>query len=160
MLLFCSLIVTMHITKAKLNPSRSIPIGIYVPDPTPIHVGSLVWFRPPLAISKYIKSLGTEVSSKYEWAFNGFTKPVIAMTGDTICEDPFTRRFSVNGRELGVALATNSTGVELPTFIGCHKLQDEVAVYSDEIDDSLDSRYYGAIKMTEVRHYKPWAIIQ
>lgn len=146
----------------KLNESHSLPRGLYVRTGDPIMYGSLVWFRLPGVMNEYFSTVEMrgEHRTMAEWYAapgNGELKPVVGMEGDTICRQGV--QFSINGKHLGDALLVGPSLWWLPRWEGCRTLaSDELAVFSDRIPDSVDSRYYGAIKRDGAMPYRPWLV--
>lgn len=140
----------------KFNSSPSLPRGWYLRSFVPIARGSLVWFRLPAVMDDYVASV-PGMAAWYADPENGLLKPVVAVAGDTICRDGLA--FSVDGRVLGTALRFGPSGRPLPVWSGCRLLAaGEIAVFSDRIPDSDDSRYYGAIAAGAAVPYRPWLV--
>lgn len=139
----------------KINPTNSLPKGIYVRSIVPIRKGSIVWFRLPETMRPYVGQY-PEWLAFFDKPGNGLMKPVVAVEGDEICREAATDVFTVAGEFKGVALADGPDGHELPRWRGCRQLgPNEIAVFSDRIPDSLDSRYFGPLRIDEVRTYRP-----
>lgn len=159
--LFSCAAVTAAVSKTvgfdmKFNPSPSLPRGWYLRSSEPIERGSLVWFRLPAVMDEYVASL-PGMTAWYGEPENGLLKPVAAIAGDTICRDGLA--FSINGRVVGTALQSGPSGWPLPVWSGCRLLAvSEIAVFSDRIPDSNDSRYYGAIAASAAVAYRPWLV--
>ncbi|MBK8177257.1 MAG: S26 family signal peptidase [Rhodospirillales bacterium] len=140
----------------KFNSSPSLPRGWYVRSNQPIARGGLVWFRLPPVMADYVASV-PGMAAWYADPENGLLKPVAAVAGDTICRDGLA--FSINGHVVGTALPFGPSGRPLPVWSGCRRLAvGEIAVFSDRIPDSDDSRYYGAIAATAAVAYRPWLV--
>lgn len=137
-----------------INISDSIPRGIYVRTfVETIRRGSIVAFPMPTAMQNYIAPYP-------EWfAFfvsHRLIKPVVAIAGDAICRDGDTNIVTVNGMELGIAQTKGKDGRSLPSWSGCKVLgADEIAVASDRIPDSLDSKIFGPVPASTARIYRP-----
>lgn len=136
------------------NDSASVPLGFWWraggPE-TPLRPGMVIGFRPPAAGRAYVAAhlpqyLHGELILKY----------VVATAGGRICRDP-AGAFSVNGRVLGRALKADEHGNLLPAWQGCRMLSaGSVAVFSNRIPDSYDSRYYGAVPARDIKAvYRP-----
>jgi type IV secretory pathway protease TraF len=129
------------------NISPSLPLGWYMRVNEPVTTGSLVTFPLPRSMSAYAAS---EPAMQAFFRDHSLIKPVVAMSGDTICRD---RRgvFSVNGKALATAARTGPTGRPLPVWRGCVELsKDEIAVFSNRVPDSIDSRLFGAVPLSDV----------
>jgi len=148
-----------HIAGAKLNPSPSLPLGIYIPSGTPIERGTIVFFRLPPVMREYVATFpgGAEL---YGRAANGILKPVVGIEGDVICREAATSVFKAAGRNLGVAQQTGPNGAALPVWSGCRRLEHgEIAVGSSRIEDSMDSRFFGPISAAGAAPYRPWVTL-
>lgn len=138
----------------KVNGTRSLPRGIYVRTFEPIRRGAIVWFPLPAAMRSYVAAF-PGAAAWFERPSNGLLKPVVGLDGDVICggEDGV---FSLNGRALGRVPAARPDGRALPIWQGCrHLAQGELAVFSDRIPDSLDSRFYGPVAAADAHVYRP-----
>jgi len=138
----------------KLNRTSSLPHGLYVRTFEPPRVGTIVWFPLPAALKTYVAGF-PGAAQWFEQPTNGLLKPVVGATGDTICRSP-EGTFSLNGHTLGRAPAAGPDGRPLPSWEGCRRLgEDELAVFSDRLADSLDSRLYGPVAAAGAHVYRP-----
>jgi type IV secretory pathway protease TraF len=138
----------------KVNGTRSLPRGLYVRSFEEIRPGAIVWFPLPDALRAYVAGV-PGAAAWFEHSSNGLMKPVIGTEGDVICRDA-DGVFSRNGEALGRAAATGPDGRPAPTWQGCRRLAEgELAVFSDRLPDSLDSRLYGPVKAAGARVYRP-----
>ena len=136
------------------NDSASVPLGFWWRadgPPTVLRAGMVIGFRPPAAGRAYVAAhmpeyLHDELILKY----------VAATAGDRICRTA-GGAFSVNGRVLGSAARADQHGNPLPTWQGCVTLPaGSVAVFSNRIPNSYDSRYYGAVPAGDIKAvYRP-----
>jgi len=135
------------------NVSASLPEGWYVRVSGPLQTGSLVTFMLPRSMAPYAASVPAMQSFFRD---HPLLKPVVGLAGDTICRD-HQDVFSVNGTPLAVAMRAGPSGHPLPAWHGCHVLaEDEIAVFSNRIPDSIDSRLFGAVPIAEVTGtYRP-----
>lgn len=142
----------------RLNPSQSMPRGLYIIDRTaPITRGSTIFMTLPPVMRDYVSTFPGALQM-YDKAENGFLKPVVGVAGDVICRTA-NDAFIVNGVSLGMALRFGPSGAALPVWRGCHTLaSDELAVFSDHIADSTDSRYFGAIKSNTAIVARPFLV--
>lgn len=124
------------------NDSPSVPRGFWLRTSTPVaqvRVGDVIAFRPPKAADSYLRRAMPEYLHR-----QSIIKYVVATVGNTICRHG--RHFSVNGHQLGNAYLRDRNGVPLPRWTGCDTLtRHQLAVFSNRIPNSFDSRYYGAI---------------
>jgi type IV secretory pathway protease TraF len=138
----------------KVNGTRSLPRGIYVRTFEPIRRGAIVWFPLPAAMRSYVAAF-PGAAAWFETPANGLLKPVVGLAGDVICRGD-DGVFSLNDQTLGRAPAARPDGGALPAWQGCRRLgPNELAVFSDRIPDSLDSRLYGPIAAAGAHVYRP-----
>jgi type IV secretory pathway protease TraF len=135
------------------NISASLPEGWYVRVSGPLQTGSLVTFRLPRSMDPYAASVPAMQSFFRD---HPLLKPIAGLAGDTICRDD-QDIFSIYGTPLAVVLRAGPSGHPLPAWHGCHVLaEDEIAVFSTRIPDSIDSRLFGAVPIAEVTGtYRP-----
>lgn len=125
-----------------LNTSPSEPVGLYrrvAAEPAP---GALIAFRPPLAAMSYLRL------AQPGRARGSILKGVAAGEGALACADVV---LSVDGRALGAVADRDRGGRTLPRWRGCKRLEaGEYLVFSGRIPNSFDSRYYGAVRRSEI----------
>jgi len=118
----------------------SVPIGFYLRTAAPVGQGSYVLIDTPAALRAY---------TPYTAGEHQLIKPVIAAGGTLAC-----------ARDGGVAvgdaavlprLLVDRENRKLPQFLECRRLaKDELFLASTRIPDSLDSRYFGPVHLSEV----------
>jgi type IV secretory pathway protease TraF len=136
----------------KVNGTRSLPRGLYVRTFEPIRRGAIVWFPLPAAMRSYVAAF-PGAAAWFDRPANGLLKHVVGLAGDVICRGG-DGVFSLNGRALGRVPA--ASGRPLPAWQGCRRLGPaELAVFSDRIPDSLDSRLYGPVAAADAHVYRP-----
>ena len=145
-----------YTTGWRINISNSYPPGLYrlTTDATPFHTGNLVLFCPPdgpamqLALSRdYIKP-GT-----CRGGFSPVIKKIMAVAGDRITLDALIH---INDRLLPGyrVLKTDSHHRPLPQLANLTVPQNSVFLLSDHRPaDSFDSRYYGAVPVSQIQGY-------
>lgn len=125
-----------------LNTSPSEPIGLYrrvAAEPTP---GALIAFRPPPAAMPYLRA------AQPGRARGTILKAIAAGEGTLACAG---EALWVDGRRLGAIAVRDRGGRALPHWRGCMRLAaGEYLVFSDRIPNSFDSRYYGAVRRSEI----------
>ncbi len=135
------------------NGSSSLPRGWYVRSfDDPETLGEIIAFSVPPGGTAYINA--SPAMAFYRNGAHPLIKPVVAAAGATICR--MGAAFIVNGQTRGAALERDVDGTKLPDWQGCRKLQPgEVAVYSDRITNSFDSRYFAAVPAAGAHTYRP-----
>jgi conjugative transfer signal peptidase TraF len=126
------------------NASESVPIGLYNVQPAgTLAVTNLVIALPPeplailLAEGAYLP-LGVPL-----------IKRILALPGQSVCRDDLL--ISVDGIEMGAALARDRRGRALPTWQGCQVIaQGEVFLMNWDEPASLDGRYFGPIPSSAI----------
>lgn len=121
------------------NASASAPLGLYFVQPgARIEGGDLVLAVLPEAPRRLAAERG--------YLPNGvpLIKRVAALDGDTICAAG--AMVSVNGRVVAERLARDRLDRPLPSWSGCHLLDNgEVFLLMESVSDSFDGRYFGPI---------------
>ena len=120
------------------NASASAPVGFYRVLPGNAVRGDLVLVRTPESVRQLAVERG------YLPATVPLVKRVAALDGDIVCAADDV--ISVNGRVVAERLARDRLGRPLPSWSGCHLLDDgEVFLLMEGVSDSFDGRYFGPI---------------
>lgn len=152
-----------------INVSDSLPKGLYVRTFGGVEVGSIVAIPTPQVLLDYMHRTADvaiergQYDAAEKWRFTAdwlgkhpLLKPVIADAGDVICRDPASGVFTARGEQVGIAQSVGPGNVDLPYWSGCIRLKaGQIAVGSGRIDDSIDSRYFGAVQRSQARAYIP-----
>lgn len=126
---------------AVINESTSLPRGLYIASGREIGRGSIVMLQQPDAARRYLVRLGVPADLP-------LLKRVAGLPGDPVCASPNTVR--VAGRSARI-LAADSHGTALPAWRGCRRLgHDELFLLGDSAA-SFDSRYFGPVRVADVR---------
>jgi type IV secretory pathway protease TraF len=126
-----------------INPSPSVPPGLYLRSPLEPAVGRLLAFYTPRPGRAYAQANLPELDR------GSILKPVAAGEGAKVCA--LEGRLSVDGRVLGPIVARDRRGQLLPHWTGCRRLgAGEYLVFSSRIWNSFDSRYYGPVARTDI----------
>lgn len=123
-----------------INPTESLPRGLYVKSSAPLAVGAIVEFHTPDVVRSHV-----------DGGFEYLLKPVVAGPGDRV--DTTTGRVIVNGTAIADSnlLSTDSQGRPVPSWCDSRVLgPDEFFVLSTRIPNSVDSRYFGPIRRADV----------
>lgn len=125
------------------NASASAPIGLYRVLPGKLVRGDLVLVHTPDSVRQLAAERG------YLPQNVPLVKRVAALDGDIVCAAGDV--ISVNGRVVAERLARDRLGRPLPTWTGCHLLDDgEVFLLMEGVSDSFDGRYFGQIPTTAI----------
>jgi type IV secretory pathway protease TraF len=83
-----------------------------------------------------------------------FLKPLAAGPGDYVC---VTDHLTINAQQIAPVFNAGSDGVPLPRWNGCRTLEPaEWFAYAPRIPNSMDSRYYGPVKESDmIGVYRP-----
>ena len=121
------------------NASASVPIGLYALRPAgSLQPGELVVVMPPDYLTDFLADRG------YLPAGVPLLKRVLALPGQVVCRSG--RRVTVDDVPVGEALERDRLGRPLPVWQGCHRIAEgEVFLMNRQREDSLDSRYFGAL---------------
>jgi len=126
------------------NLTESIPKGVYfLHRNAPVIRNSLIAFNLPDELEKFA------IQRQYIPSGVPFMKRVLGKAGDTVCVAP-DGNVDLNGEVIGLHYPLDRDGRKMPAWSGCHSLsQDEYFVFGDH-PRSFDSRYFGAVKRTDI----------
>lgn len=126
------------------NATASAPIGLYAVGPADkLEVGDLVVVRPDEALEDFM------VERRYIGRGIPLLKHIAALYGQQVCR--IGRDIMIDGRFAAAALDRDSRGRELPVWQGCqHIAPNAVFLLNSAARDSLDSRYFGPLSVTDV----------
>lgn len=123
-----------------VNTTSSLPPGFYLRITDPVNVGAIVEFRVP-------KQVRGHLSGRSDYLI----KPVVAGPGDTI--DTTSGEVILNGIPVANSrmLERDSYGSDMVQWRERRTLVDgEFFVLSTRIPNSLDSRYFGPIRLEQI----------
>jgi len=131
-----------------INPTGSLPIGLYRLSGMQPEIGSIALFSPPAAARDYKPFRAGEEESVR------LLKPIVGLPGMTVCAREGV--VSVGGQHYR-QMSVDSGGLPLPRFNGCRELAaGELFGVSSWIPNSFDSRYFGPIQLGDVfGYYEP-----
>jgi conjugative transfer signal peptidase TraF len=138
---------------AKINLSRSFPLGLYWDTRTVAQRQDLVYFSPPTTpVFELAKSRGY-IDANAFGGYQAMIKKIVAGPGDTVSVTD--QGVIVNGNPIKNTkpLSKDTEGRELPYYrISNYQMQgDEVLLISDLSPISFDARYFGPIKRRQIR---------
>ncbi|MGO4563185.1 S26 family signal peptidase [Mesorhizobium sp. 2RAF21] len=130
--------------KLLWNATASAPIGLYaVGLADKLQTGDLVVVRPDEALEDFM------VERRYIGRGVPLLKHIAALSGQQVCR--IGRDIMIDGRFAAAALDRDSRGRELPVWQGCqHIAPNVVFLLNPAARDSLDSRYFGPLPVTDV----------
>ena len=152
----CFLIITvgvsMYMAGARINISKSIPLGLYWVRSKAAHIGDYIIFCPPQTnIFKEAKNRGYIQYGFCPGGYGKMMKKILAAKGDVV--EISMDGVSVNGELLPHTkpLAVDKSGRPLPRLINRSYLlgQSELLLMTDHSDTSFDARYFGPIDVSK-----------
>ena len=137
---------------ARINTTRSIPIGLYWASDTEARTGAYVRFCPPDIDAMAMARQRGYISAGFcPGGYGYIMKRISAVAGDTVAID--SRGVAVNGRLLPFSWprAIDAAGRPLPGLQASYTLQaDQVLLMSDVSNTSFDARYYGPLNKAQI----------
>jgi conjugative transfer signal peptidase TraF len=126
------------------NGSASVPIGLYSLESfDQLAVTNLVVALPPNSLAAFLAERG------YVPLGVPLIKRVLALHGQSVCRNELV--ISVDGIEMGMALAGDRQGRPLPVWEGCRAIaQDEVFLMNRHEPASFDGRYFGPTSLRAI----------
>lgn len=124
------------------NATPSAPIGLY-----------LVTYKAPV-IGEYVLVNASGDAKKliderdYLPPDTPLVKRVAALSGAETCRE--NAKIYIDGVHVADALAVDSSGRDMPVWSGCFTLQSAELFLLNDHQKSLDGRYFGAIKASQI----------
>ncbi len=145
----------IHLAGARINTTKSIPIGLYWATCAKPSKGSYVMFCPPpeRAAFDVAKDRGYITAGPCPGGYGYMMKRILAVKGDAVrsCE----QGVFINGALLALSkpLSSDLSGRALPQYrTDNHTLAaDEVLLMSDVSATSFDGRYFGPVPVAQIR---------
>lgn len=138
---------------ARINTTRSIPVGLYWVSDAPISHGAYVFFCPPnTAVFSMAKERGYISAGFCPGDFGFMMKRVLAAKGDRVVIDD--AGVFVNDQRLAhsTVLQKDPAGRVLPRYSTEYTLSEsELLLMSDVSDISFDARYFGPVERSQIR---------
>lgn len=139
---------------ARINTTRSIPVGLYWTSKAPIKKGEYVMFcPPPLRVFAVAKERDYIAGGFCPGDYGYMMKQVLAAKGDNVAVT--SAGVLVDGHLLphSKPLAVDPAGRPLPRYqVDRYTLKgDELLLMSNVSDLSFDGRYFGPIARTQVQ---------
>ena len=126
------------------NASASVPLGLYVLQPTDTpYVTELVAVTPPEPLATFL------ADGDYLPRGVPMLKRVLALPGQTVCREGLT--VLIDATAMGIARERDGRGRPLPTWSGCRVVAPgELFLMNWQSADSLDGRYFGPVPASAV----------
>lgn len=126
------------------NASASVPLGLYsIESPQHLEVTDLVAVATPEPLASFM------AERRYLPRGVPLMKRVAALPGQRVCRDG--AHITVDGIDMGEALARDHAGRALPTWQGCRRIgEDEVFLMNWAAPNSMDGRYFGPLATTSI----------
>lgn len=139
---------------ARVNTTKSIPVGIYWMTGDPVEKGAYVVFCPPqVSVFDDAKERGYIGAGFCPGGYGFMMKRVLAAKDDQVAVTD--EGVAVNGQllPLSAPLATDKAGRELPRYQATHYTlgNSELLLMSDVSGTSFDGRYYGPIRRNQIK---------
>ena len=149
-----ALLAARRVVGLRLNLTGSLPVGLYLEAGGAPARGALVLVCLPADVAAFASARGyVPAGGACPGGVLPIGKPVLAIAGDTVSVTP--GGLLVNGAPVpnSRALVTDRKGRPLPALaVGRYHLgPDELWVVSSYSRLSFDSRYFGAVRVSEVR---------
>lgn len=125
-----------------LNASASAALGLYRIENRAPRVNDFVLVKPDAGLEEFIVARG------YLPENTPLLKRVAALSGARICRHGAA--IFINGTPVAEALRVDSQGRNMPVWQGCFSLSDGQIFLLNAPRNSLDGRYFGATKITQV----------
>ena len=130
-------------TRLIWNATASAPVGFYTVEPAvALEVPDLVAVLPPEPLASFMVARG------YVGRGVPLLKRVLGLPGQRVCRTG--RTITVDAVEMGEALERDRMGRDLPAWQGCRVIGDGELFLMNDVRDSLDGRYFGALPASAV----------
>lgn len=139
---------------ARVNTTKSIPVGLYWMTEAPVEKGAYVIFCPPqVGVFDEAKQRGYIGAGFCPGGYGYMMKKILAAKDDAVAVTP--AGVTVNGQllPLSVPLAADNTGQALPRYQSSEYIlgNTELLLMSDVSGTSFDGRYYGPVNREQIK---------
>lgn len=141
-----------HAAGARINTTRSIPVGLYWTSSAPVAKGAYVQFCPPPAAPfTQAKQRGYIGVGFCPGGYGLLMKRVLAAKGETVFITDEGVRVAGKLVPLSAPLAADRAGRPMPRYRASVTLaESEVLLMSDVNAASFDARYFGPIRSAQI----------
>ena len=143
-----------YLAGARVNTTRSIPLGPYWTTSAPVEKGQYVIVCPPNAsVFHEAKKRGYIAAGLCTGDYGYIMKRVLAVEGDVIAITSEGVRVNGHLLSLSAPLKADRVGRSLPRYQSNPFTLEasEVLLMSDASSISFDSRYFGPVKRAQIR---------
>jgi conjugative transfer signal peptidase TraF len=146
------ILIALVAAGVRLNVMPSAASGVYwlTAAPSPLDHGLLVVVQTPES-RRLMRELHGWLAS---WLLP-IMKPIAALPGDQVCLLDGTLQIAYGSTHEGYGpVLTDHRGHRLPTWIdqGCRTIPEGSVFLASQAVQSLDSRYFGPVRMADIRH--------
>jgi conjugative transfer signal peptidase TraF len=140
----CVLSFVQVVPKLIWNVSASVPLGLYSIEPARhLEVTDLVAVEAPEPLASFM------AERRYLPRGVPLMKRVAGLPGQRVCREG--AHITIDGIDMGEALARDHAGRDLPAWQGCRRIADgEVFLMNWAASDSMDGRYFGPLSTTSI----------
>jgi conjugative transfer signal peptidase TraF len=126
------------------NASASVPLGLYSIEPAQnLELTDLLAVNTPEPLASFM------AERRYLPRGVPLMKRVAALPGQRICRNG--SHITIDGIDMGEALARDHAGRTLPSWHGCRRIADgEVFLMNWAASDSMDGRYFGPLPANSI----------
>ena len=124
------------------NRTNSAPIGLYWLSDGPLTLDGWAVVSADSADADWAEQRGY---IGRDWPF---IKRVRGLPGDRVCREDET--ILINDVIVAEALEADSFGRELPVWTNCFALEDDEVFLLNDHTNSLDGRYFGATRLSDI----------
>ena len=146
--------VACYAVGARINTTKSIPVGVYLSSSTPVGKGAYVMFCPPeIDLFDDARKRGYIGGGFCPGGYGYLMKKIMALKGDavTVADDGVR----VNGEllPLSAPIKADKAGRPLPRFQanGYELGTAEALLMSDVSGTSFDGRYFGPVNVSQIK---------
>lgn len=143
-----------YVSGARINTTKSIPVGLYWTNSAPIEKGAYVLFCPPkTGIFDTAKERGYIGAGFCPGDYGYMMKRILAAKNDTVSASNEGVRVNNKLLPLSTPRPTDLGGRLLPHFkIDNYTLnENELLLMSDVSASSFDGRYFGLVDRSQIR---------
>ncbi len=151
---FLVLGVVCYAVGARINTTKSIPVGLYWSSSAPVGKGAYVMFCPPQAnLFDAAKALGYIGAGFCPGGYGYMMKKVLAAKADAITVAADGVRVNGDLLPLSAPISSDKAGHALPRYqVNSYELRSsEVLLMSDVSATSFDARYFGPINISQIK---------